>query len=76
MVSILVANVYINSLEEWLLWGLLHPCYKKLKNSKFSKRLEAVSIECDLYKILFELSRFRLNAFFVRFGPFFMLGRK
>ena len=39
-VSIIVANVYVNNLEEWLLRGSLLPCYKKLKNSKFSKRLE------------------------------------
>ena len=43
-VSILVANVYVNNLEEWLLRGLLLPCYKKLENSKISKRLEAASI--------------------------------
>ena len=49
-VSILVANVYVNSLEEWLLRGPLLPCYKKLKNSKLSKRLEAASIEFDFYK--------------------------
>ena len=50
-VSILVANVYINDLEEWLLGGSLLPCYKKLKSSKFSKSLEAVSFEFDFYKI-------------------------
>ena len=43
-VSILVANVYVNNLEEWLLRG-------KLKNCKFSKRLEAASIEFDFYQI-------------------------
>ena len=50
MVSILVANVYVNNLEEWLLRGSLLPCYKKLKNSKFSKRLEDASIEFDFDK--------------------------
>ena len=34
-VSILVANVYVNNLEEWLLWGSLLPCYKKLKTANF-----------------------------------------
>ena len=48
-VSILVANVYVNNLEEWLLRGSLLLCYKKLKNCKFSKRLEATSIEFDFY---------------------------
>ena len=28
-VSILVANVYVYNLEEWLLRGSLLPCYKK-----------------------------------------------
>ena len=49
-VSILVANVYINNLEDWLLPGSLLPCYKKLKNCKFSTRLEAAFIEFDFYK--------------------------
>ena len=49
-VFIKVANVYGNNLEEWLLRGSLLPCYKKLKNSKFSKRLEAASIEFDFDK--------------------------
>ena len=44
-VSILVANVYVYNLEEWLLHGALLPCYKKLKSSPFFKRLEATSIE-------------------------------
>ena len=50
-VSILVANVYVNNLEEWLLRGSLLQCYKKLKNCKFTKRLEAASIEFDFYKV-------------------------
>ena len=41
------------SMQGWLLQGLLLLCNKKLKNSKFSKRLEAASIECDFYKIRF-----------------------
>ena len=49
-VSISVANVYVNNLEEWLLRGLLLPCYKKLKSSKFFKKLEAASIEFDFNK--------------------------
>ena len=53
MVSILVATVYVNSLVELLLRGLLLPCYKKLKNSKFSMRLEAASIKFDFYKTQF-----------------------
>ena len=50
-VSILVANVYVYNLEEWLLRGSLLPCYKKLKNRTFFKRLEAASIEFEFYKI-------------------------
>ena len=50
-ISILVANVYVNNLEEWLLRGSLLPCYKKLKNCKFSMRLEAAAIEFDFYKV-------------------------
>ena len=46
-VSILVANVKVYNLEEWMLRGSLFPCYKKLKSSKFFKRLEAASIEFD-----------------------------
>ena len=49
-VSILVAIVYVTNLGEWLLRGSLLPCYKKLKDCKFSKRLEAASIEFDFYK--------------------------
>ena len=45
-VSILVANVYVYNLEEWLLRS-----DKKLKSSKFFKILEAASIELDFYKI-------------------------
>ena len=36
-VSILVANVYVYNLEEWLLRGSLLPCYKKLKSRTFSR---------------------------------------
>ena len=50
-VSILVANVYVNNLEEWLLPGALLPCYKKPKSCSFFKRLEALSIEFKCYKI-------------------------
>ena len=50
-VSILVANVYVYNLEEWLLRGSLLPCYNKLKSHTFSKRLEAASIEFKFYKI-------------------------
>ena len=50
-VSILVANVYVNNLEEWLLWGSLLPCYKNLKSGPFFKRLEAASIEFKFYKM-------------------------
>ena len=50
-VSILVANVYNNNLEERLLRGSLLPCYKKLKSGTFFKRLEAASIEFEFYKI-------------------------
>ena len=46
-VSILVANVYVYNLEEWLLRGKLLPCYKKLKSGTFFKRLEAASIEFE-----------------------------
>ena len=50
-VSILVANVYVNNLEEWLLRGSLLSCCKKLESGTFFKRLEAVSIEFEFYKI-------------------------
>ena len=52
-VSILVANVYVmvNNLEDWLLQGVLLPCYKKLKNSTVSKILEAALAEIDFHKI-------------------------
>ena len=53
MVSILLANVYVNNIEEWLLRGSLLLCYKMLKNSKISKKLETGSIKCDFYKIQF-----------------------
>ena len=49
-VSILVPNIYVNNLEERLLRGSLLPCYIKLKNCKFSKKLETASIEFDFYK--------------------------
>ena len=45
MVSILVANVYIYNLEEWLLQGSLLLCYKKLKSGTFFKTLETASID-------------------------------
>ena len=48
MIPILVANVYVNNLEEWLLQGSLLLCCKKMKNSKISTRLEAASIECSV----------------------------
>ena len=51
MVSILVAIFYVNNLEEWLLQGVLLPCYKKLLNSTFPKRLEAALAEFDFQKI-------------------------
>ena len=44
MVSIFVADVYVYSLEEWLLRGSLLLCHKKLKYTKFSKRLEAAIV--------------------------------
>ena len=50
-VSILVANVYVNNLEKWLLRCSLLPCYKKLKSGTFFNRLEAASIEFEVYKI-------------------------
>ena len=49
-VSILVANFHVNNLEEWLLRGSLLPRYERLINCKFTKRLEAASIEFDFYK--------------------------
>ena len=50
-VSILEANVYVYNLKEWLLQGLLLPCYKKLKSRTFFKRLEAASIEFEFFII-------------------------
>ena len=43
------SHVYVNSLEEWLLRGLLHQCNKKLKNSKLSEEIGG----CDFYKVQF-----------------------
>ena len=43
VLTILVANVYVDSLEKWLLRQLLLLCYKKLKNVKFTKRLQATT---------------------------------
>ena len=40
MFMILVADVYVYSLVEWLLWQSLLPCYKKQENGNFTKRLE------------------------------------
>ena len=37
-VSILVANLYVNNLEEWLLRGSLLPCYKKAEKQQFFTR--------------------------------------
>ena len=42
LVTILVADIYVYSLEEW---QSLLPCYKKLKNIKFTKRLEGATKE-------------------------------
>ena len=69
-VSILVLNVCVYNLEEWLLRGSLLPCYKKLKSRIFFKRLEAASIELKFYKIQCYLSRPRLNAFLYVFDHF------
>ena len=55
MVSILVANVYVNNLEECPLRESLLPC---LNNSRFSKRLDAASIEFDFNKIQFKSANF------------------
>ena len=49
--SFLVANVYVDNLEEWLLRGSFLPCYKKLKSRTFFKRFEAAAIEFENYKI-------------------------
>ena len=57
-VSILVANVYLYNLKEWLLRGSLLPCYKKLKSRTFFKRLEAFSIEFGFHKILYVSEHF------------------
>ena len=54
MVSILVANVYVNHLKEGLLQDHYSRVAKKMKSNKISKRLEAASIECDFYKIQFK----------------------
>ena len=40
----------------------LAPVLQKSKNSEFSKRLEAFSIDFDFYKIQYYLNRSRLNA--------------
>ena len=49
--------MFVKSLKERLIRGSLFLYCKKLKNSK----LEAASIEFDIYKIQFYLSRFRLR---------------
>ena len=49
--SILVANVYVNNREKWLLQGVLLVCNIKLKNSTFSKRFDAALAEFVFHKI-------------------------
>ena len=54
MVTILVVNVYFCSLEKWLLGQSLLPCYQKLKNAKFTKRLEAATKDFSIsFKSIF-----------------------
>ena len=65
----IVANVYVYYTEEWLLQGSLLPCYKILKNGKFSKRLETASVEFDLQNsVLFKPISFKGK--WVRFRTF------
>ena len=76
VVTILVANVYVYTLEKWLLRQSLLPCYKKAQNVKFTKRLEATT------KILFCLPNSNLirsisTIFnFARLGRVIMVGNK
>ena len=49
-VSILVANVYVYNLEEWLLGGSLLPCYKKLKSRAFSRDLRLPQLNLNFTK--------------------------
>ena len=58
-----MVNVYVCSLEEWLLRQNLLPCCKKLKNVDFTKRLEAATKKLKFWKIQSLLEAFDLNVF-------------
>ena len=64
-VSILVANVYVYNLDEWLLRGSLLPCYKKLKATLFSRdwRLPQLNLNFTKFSPSFKF-------IFVRFDHF------
>ena len=63
MGTILVANVYVYSLEKWMLRQSLLPCYEKLKNVKFTKRIGAATKYLSICKIHFLLEAIYLNTF-------------
>ena len=56
----------LNALKSGLT-GIITQVLHKTENSKFSKRLETASIECD-YKIQDLVSQFRVSACFLGFG--------
>ena len=65
VVTTLTANVYVYSLEKWLLHvrQSLLPCYQKLKNVKFTKRLETATKDLYVYKFSFDKKHFvKLSA--------------
>ena len=73
VVTILMVNVYVYSLEEWLLKHSRLPCDKKLKHVTFTKRLEAAiikecsqrrsnSFKCILYVLQKPLCEEKINA--------------
>ena len=68
MVTILVANVYVYSLEKWLLRQFFSPCYKKQKNVKFTKRVEVVTKDFSFCKI----RSISLKCIFVCLGRAFL----
>ena len=58
-----IVQAYLHSMHNIAVTFNLTPVLqKKAKNSEYSKRLEAVSIDFDFYKIQYYLSRSRLNA--------------
>ena len=57
-------QTYLHSMYYLAVTFTLTPMTQKAEKQPFSKRLVAASIEWNVYKIQFKLSRFRLHAFF------------